>query len=119
MQELSACDSPGISRKVERESRARLTKRYVESLKPLAAKNLLRFDDRLPGFGIRVMVSGRRFYFVRYRNKHGRSRWFTLGEHGKLTADEARIKAQRVLVAATDGHDPSGEREAFPLVPTV
>jgi hypothetical protein len=74
----------------------------------------------LSGFGVRVMPSGRRFYFVRYRNKHGRSRWFTIGEHGEVTADAGRAKAQRILQAVVvDGSDPSGEREAFRAAPTV
>jgi len=80
----------------------------------------VRYDDKLAGFGVRVMSSGRRFYFVRYRNKYGRSRWFTIGEHGKVTADAARTKAQRILqTVAVDGRDPSGEREAFRAAPTV
>jgi integrase len=66
------------------------------------------------------MPSGRRFYFARYRNKHGRSRWFTISEHGKVTAEAARKKAQRILqTVAVDGRDPSGEREAFRAAPTV
>jgi hypothetical protein len=72
------------------------------------------------GFGVRVMPTGRRFYFIRYRNKHGRSRWFTIGEHGKVTAEAARTMAQRILqTVAVDGTDPSGEREAFRAAPTV
>jgi integrase len=78
------------------------------------------YDDKLAGFGVRVMPSGRRFYFARYRNKHGRSRWFTIGEHGKVTAEAARAKAQRVLqTLVVDGSDPSGEREAFRTAPNV
>lgn len=43
----------------------KLTKRSVESLKPGPAP-VVRYDDRLSGFGVRVMPSGHRFYFVRY-----------------------------------------------------
>jgi integrase len=101
-------------------NRIRITKRSVESLEPAAARALVRYDDKLAGFGVRVMASGRRFYFVRYRNKHGRSRWFSIGEHGKVTADTARAKAQRILQAvAVDGSDPSSEREAFRAAPSV
>jgi hypothetical protein len=64
--------------------------------------------------------AGHRSYFIRYRNKHGRSRWFTIGEHGKITAEAARRAAQRILQAvAVDGSDPPGEREAFRAAPTV
>jgi hypothetical protein len=99
--------------------RLKVTKRSVESL-PTPERPAVWYDDKLAGFGVRVMPSGRRFYFARYRNKHGRSRWFTIGEHGKVTADAARTKAQRVLqTVAVDGTDPSGEREAFRAAPTV
>lgn len=97
----------------------KLTKRTVESLKP-GPEPVVRYDDRLSGFGVRVMPSGRRFYFVRYRNKYNRSRWFSIGEHGKITADIARSTAQRVLQAVVvNESDPSGERESFRSAPTV
>jgi integrase len=102
-----------------RTSRIKLTKRSVESL-PSGNRPAVWYDDRLAGFGVRVMPSRRRFYFVRYRNKHGVSRWFTIGEHGKVTADAARTKAQRVLqTVAVDEADPSSKREEYRTAPTV
>jgi len=102
------------------QNRIKITKRSVESLEPLETAALIRYDEKLAGFGVRVMPSGRRFYFARYRNEHGRSRWFTIGEHGRVTAGAARTKAQRILqTVAVDGRDPSGEREAFRAAPTV
>jgi hypothetical protein len=109
----------GINEGPSRASRIKVTKRSVGSL-PTPDRPAVWYDDKLAGFGVRVMPSGRRFYFARYRNKHGRSRWFTIGEHGKVTAEAARAKAQRVLqTVAVDGSDPSGEREAFRAAPTV
>src|ERR1700719_214685 len=103
-----------------RKSRIKITKRSVDSLEPAPAGSLVRYDEKLAGFGVRVMPSGRRFYFARYRNQHGRSRWFTIGEHGKVIADAARMMAQRILqTVAVDGSDPSGEREAFRAASTV
>jgi integrase len=96
----------------------KLTKRSVESFEPESTA-VVRYDDKLAGFGVRVMPSGRRYYFVRYRNKHGRDRWFSIGEHGKITVDAARIKAKQIFQAVVDGGDPSGEREAFRAAPTV
>jgi integrase len=99
-------------------NRIKLTKRSVESLAPGSAPALWR-DIELAGFGLRVMPSARRYYFARYRNKHGRSRWFTIGEHGKVTVDAARAKARQIFQAVADGDDPSAEREAFRVAPTV
>src|SRR5216683_761973 len=95
-----------------------LTKRYVDSLKP-AAKSVLAFDASLAGFGIRVMPSGHRSYFVQYRNKHGRSRWFTIGAHGPMTVDEARKIAKDVLHAVAEGKDPADARKAFRNAPDM
>src|SRR5208282_265382 len=108
-----------IEETVNDKRRVKLTKRSVESL-PTETAAVVWYDDKLAGFGVRVMPTGRRFYFARYRNKHGRSRWFTIGEHGKVTADAARAMAQRILqTVAVDGSDPSSEREAFRTAPTV
>ena len=103
-----------INEAASRKNRIKLTKRSVESL-PSAATSVVWYDDKLAGFGVRVMPGGRRFYSARYRNKHGRSRWFTIVEHGKVTADAARTKAQRVLqTVAVDGSDPSGRVQVPP-----
>jgi integrase len=108
-----------IKASVNHERRIKLTKRSVESLTPAAAP-VVYYDDKLAGFGVRVMPSGRRSYFVQYRSKHHRCRWFTIGAHGEVTADAARTMAQRILqTVAVDGRDPSGEREAFRTAPTV
>ena len=45
----------------------KLTKRFVEALKPAEA-DYVTFDDLVPGFGLRVMRSGVRSYLVQYRN---------------------------------------------------
>jgi integrase len=98
----------------------KLTKRFVESLKPLPAGQVLVFDDKLAGFGLRLMPSGVRSYFVQYRNAQRRSRRLTIGKHGGgLTADAARSKAWRILSAVKDGGDPLADRRALVKAPTV
>jgi integrase len=99
----------------------KLTKRFVESVKP-DAKAVVVFDDGkpgIPGFGLRVLPSGVRSYFLQYRNKEGRLRWFTIGKHGKVTVDEARKKAGQIHAAVASGKDPSGEKLAYLHAPTV
>jgi integrase len=97
----------------------KLTKRLVESVKPPAAGQVLIFDDKLAGFGLRVMPSGVRSYFVQYRNAQTRSRRLTIGKHGAITADRARGKAWRILSEVKDGKDPLADRRAFRKAPTV
>lgn len=96
----------------------KLTKRFVESVKPAAA-DLVIFDDGIPGFGLRVLPTGVRSYLVQYRNRQGRSRRLTLGKHGKITAERARKDALRVFDAVRAGGDPVAERRAFLDAPLV
>jgi integrase len=96
----------------------KLTKRFVESAKP-AARDVVFFDEQVPGFGLRVMPSGVRSYLVQYRNAQGRSRRLTIGKHGPVTADGARTKARRILDAVRDGKDPVAERRAYLDAPLV
>jgi integrase len=95
-----------------------LTKRFVDSLVPREAA-YLEFDENLAGFGIRVFPSGRKAYFVQYRNKYARSRWFTLGVHGVITVDKARAAAKTILHAVALGDDPADARKAFRSAPDV
>jgi hypothetical protein len=96
----------------------KLTKRFVESVKPAAADQVI-FDDDIPGFGLRVLSSGVRSYLVQYRNKQGRSRRLTIGKHGKITADGARKDALRIFDAVRAGRDPVAERRAYIDAPIV
>ncbi len=91
--------------------RAKLTKRLVESLQA-GPRELFVWDTALPGFGLRLQPSGRRYYVVQYQNRQGRARRLTLGPHGALTVDQARRLAGEKLGAARMGRDPAEERAA-------
>lgn len=79
----------------------KLTKRSVEGLEPRNTDYLV-FDSELPGFGVRVMPSGRKSYLVQYRSG-GRTRRLALGWHGALTAEEARKEAMSRLGEVAKG----------------
>lgn len=96
----------------------KLTKRFVESVRA-ASKDIVIFDDKIPGFGLRVMPSGVRSYMVQYRNAQGRSRRLTIGKHGAVTADGARAQARRILDAVHHGKDPVAERRAVLEAPIM
>jgi integrase len=87
----------------------KLTKRIVEAAEVKTAEYML-WDGELPGFGVRVMPSGRRSYMVQYRAGR-RSRRMGLGPHGVLTADQARSMAVQVLAEVRTGSDPAGVRK--------
>src|SRR6266702_1965181 len=69
----------------------KFTKRTVEALK-VSAQDYIAFDTDLPGFGVRVMPSGKRFFLVQYR-RHGRTRRVMIGLFGIVTAELARREA--------------------------
>jgi integrase len=89
----------------------KLTKRFVDALKPVSRDTLFR-DDELKGFALRVKPSGARTYVVQYRNSAGRTRKLKLGKVGELTPDEARQRAGKALGKVADGADPSATRKA-------
>lgn len=87
---------------------ARLTKRVVEAAE-IKPEDYFIWDADLPGFGVRVLPSGRRSYCVQYR-ADGRSRRAAIGLHGRLTCDEARKEAMALLGQVAKGGDPAEER---------
>lgn len=96
----------------------KLSKRVVDRLE-VRAKDYIVFDGELPGFGVRVMPNGKRFYLIQYR-RHGRTRRMALGQHGVMTAEIARREANRMLGAVRGGGaDPATLRDMERQAATV
>lgn len=95
----------------------KLTKRRVESLTP-KTDSFFVWDDEVKGFGIRVMPSGTRTYQVQYR-KGGRTRRASIGRHGTVTVDQARMRAKELLGLVASGGNPVEEVSLHRRAPTV
>lgn len=90
----------------------RIAKRAVDALQcPAGRDRHFLWDDALAGFGVAAFPSGKKVYVAQYR-KDGRSRRVAIGEHGRLTPDEARSRAKTILGAVETGADPIAERRA-------
>src|SRR5262249_7463990 len=92
----------------------RITKRLVDGLKTSGEEDF-GWDSKLVGFAVRVRSSGAKSYVVKYRAGSGRgapTRRLTLGAVGKLTPDEARSLARKILGAVANGADPAGLKAA-------
>jgi integrase len=95
----------------------RLTKRVIEAAEIQAAEHFI-WDDSLPGFGVRVLPSGRKGYIVQYRAGR-RSRRMSLGPSTVLTCEQARTRAITIIAAARGGDDPAARRDADRRTATV
>jgi integrase len=93
----------------------KITARTIAGLKLPGGKNdAIYFDDDMPGFGIRLRVSGaqvRRSWVAQYRSS-GRTRRVLLGSAELLNVEQARAAAKKVLARVTLGHDPQAEKIA-------
>lgn len=95
----------------------RLTKRSVEKLET-TQRDYFVWDSELTGFGVRVMPSGRKSYLIQYR-AGGRSRRRSIGQHGALTAEQARMEAKSLLGSVASGGNPAEERQRKLREPTI
>lgn len=91
--------------------RQKLTKTVVEALPAPAEGYTIFRDAELKGFGVRVMASGVRAYFCE-RKQYGKTIRTTLGQHGEVSATEARKLAEQVLASIRAGENPNSKRKA-------
>jgi integrase len=89
---------------------SKLTKRTVEAAEVKVSEYFM-WDGELPGFGLRVLPSGRKGYVVQYRAGR-RSRRISLGPSTVLTCEQARNRAITIVAAARNGEDPAAKRDA-------
>lgn len=90
----------------------RLSKRVVDATQA-DTNDVFIWDNALKGFGLKVTPKGRKVYLIQYRigGRKGRTRRFTIGAHGTLTAEEARTLAKTALGQVSSGLDPSAEKD--------
>lgn len=87
----------------------KLTKRTVDAAE-VRSSDYFVWDDELPGFGLRVLPSGRKGYVVQYRAGR-RSRRISLGPSTVLACEQARNRAMTIIAAARNGEDPAAKRD--------
>ena len=75
----------------------RLKESRIEALEPRRSPYDIR-DRELKGFGVRVLPSGRKRFFVHSQHE-GRRLWKTVGDASAMGLDEARRRATELLAA--------------------
>lgn len=85
----------------------KLTKRTIEAL-DVRESDYFVWDSELPGFGVRVLPSGRKKFVLQYR--YGKtSRRMGIGQFGAITVDQARGLALQGLAKLRQDIDPLAE----------
>lgn len=89
----------------------KLTKQVVDGL-PITAKDHVIWCGKLPGFGCRIRPSGHKTFIVMYRvgGRNAALQKVTIGAYGKITVEEARVEAVKILAKAELGEDVGAER---------
>ena len=95
----------------------KLTKRVVDAAQAGETDYFI-WDHEIPGFGLRVLRTGKKSYLIQYRSG-GRTRRVTFGKHGTITPDQARTKARKLLAAVSDGENPAEDIKLHRKAPTV
>ena len=87
----------------------KLTKRAIDAVKPDGLDHV-HWDDELRGFGLRIKQSGLKSFLIQFRNVQGHSRRLTVAQYGRMTPEEARREARRLLSDVERGLDPAEQR---------
>jgi integrase len=89
----------------------KLTETRLPNLKLEAGEtDKIFFDDKVPGFGLRVRDGGSRKFVLHYRIG-GKQRRLTIGTPSTvLTLERARQRANQALLDVADGKDPAVEK---------
>ncbi len=85
---------------------------------PTGKRRIDYFDTRLPGLLIKASDSGRRSYYIRYVDTHGRTKEKRFADAGIMSLADARNKAKELLARLSLGDDPFVEKNQRRTVPT-
>ena len=95
----------------------RLTQRRVDALRPHRKGRDVR-DADLKGYGVRVMPSGARRYFIHSQHR-GKRVWKIIGDVAAIAEPEARARARSMLAALRDGRESAAMDPGGTLFETV
>ncbi len=90
----------------------KISKRTVDACKPKSKVAYL-WDEKLSGFGVKILPSGRKTFIVQYRmgGRGTSTRRLTLGIYGLISVEQARAEAKKALALVTIGTDPLAQRD--------
>lgn len=96
----------------KQQGKMKLTKGFIDkhAIAPTTKDQIFYRDGELKGFALRVTSSGVKSFIVE-TTIGNKVRRMTLGRYGKLTAEQARTEAKKILGKIAIGGDPVAERK--------
>ncbi|MEA3643041.1 MAG: tyrosine-type recombinase/integrase [Lamprobacter sp.] len=77
------------------------------------------YDEKVVGLSLKVLASGHKAYYLRYRDSRAKQVERKLGSAASLKLSEARQLAQEALAKLAMGNDPFEQRRTLRDVPTL
>jgi integrase len=89
----------------------RITAETVNELQP-GERDQFFWDDKLPGFGVKVTPAGAKIYILQYRmgGRRHKTKRYTIGKEGALRANSARKLAEGLYGEVKNGKDIADEK---------
>ena len=94
------------------------TDRSILALRPPDSGQVDYFDEKTPGFGVRVSQKGTKSFFLKYI-VNGRQRRMTFGVYPGCKLAQARKAAHNAKHEVRQGNDPSAARQEQRTAPTL
>ncbi len=88
----------------------RLSELTLKRLRP-AKEPFLVWDTKQSGLALRVRPTGARSWYCVY-SRHGRPRWYRIGDASAIGLADARMLAAEAMVAVAKGGDPAADKKA-------
>jgi hypothetical protein len=92
--------------------RIRFTKANIEALEAPLSGEIFAWSEDKPGWGVRILASGRKSWVVQYRDQSGKSRRHTIGDLRIVPLTLAEQRASELLANAKLGKDLLSEEAA-------
>lgn len=97
-----------------------LTNQFIKTATcPVSAAKCDYYDTKTVGLALKVLASGRKSFYLRFRNQRGKQVEVKLADASVLSLEDARTLAQQHLSSLAMGNDPFAKKAELKQVPTI
>ena len=87
-------------------AKVNLTKQFIDNITIKTTEQVF-YDTKTTGLNLKVSSSGRKTFYLYFRNNNGDQRRPKIGRFGVITLEQARATAKIMLGEIAQGDDPS------------